>query len=150
MKIQTRQRLDAALKAVCPIDGTSGSDPTRIDFAASATAQQITDAQAVLSAFDFSQSADDAWTLSQIRALALALPTEAVPIAIRALLLMILDEFNLHTTWEAALTAQIAAATSLANLQTRVAAITPIPTRTKANLITAITNKITTGSADSV
>lgn len=51
------QRLDAALRAVCPIRGVSVGNAAdkatwRIDFDPAATAQQRTDAAAVLSAFD--------------------------------------------------------------------------------------------------
>lgn len=63
-----------------------------------------------------------------------------------ALSLMILDEFNLHTTFESALLSAIAAATSLANLQTRVAAITAIPQRTAAQVQNAIIAKISATS----
>lgn len=67
----------------------------------------------------------------------------------RAVVLVTLDEFNAHSTWEAALAAAVAAATSLANLQTRVAAITPIPQRTKAQLLAAMQAKIDAGAVDS-
>lgn len=51
------QRLDAAIKEVCPINGVSIGRPDdkatwRIDFAQSATAQQRADAAAVVEAFD--------------------------------------------------------------------------------------------------
>lgn len=59
-----------------------------------------------------------------------------------ATLQLILDEFNRHTTWESAVMSAIAAATSLANLQTRIAAITPVPARTQNDMVTAIKNKI--------
>lgn len=51
MTPQQRARLDAAISAVCPIDGTSG-DPPRIDFRPEATPQQRAAADAVAAAFD--------------------------------------------------------------------------------------------------
>lgn len=68
-------RLQESLAAVCPIVGVSvptegTSVGVRIDFDPSATAQQQTDANAVLAAFDWSQSAHDAWLLGKLRALA--------------------------------------------------------------------------------
>lgn len=60
----------------------------------------------------------------------------------RAELKATLDEFNLHAAKFNALFAAIAAASSLANLQTRVAALGDYPTRTLANLRTAIRNNL--------
>jgi DNA mismatch repair ATPase MutS len=55
-------RLDNAIKAVCPIHGVSGQQgAVRIDFRPEATGQQRAAAQAVLDAFDWSQAADDDW-----------------------------------------------------------------------------------------
>jgi len=62
----------------------------------------------------------------------------------RAFAEVCLDEFNRHTQWEADFTAAVAAATSLTNLQTRVAAIVPVPVRTLANLKTGVRNKLGT------
>lgn len=48
-------RIDAAIKAVCPIEGVSdnGDGTYRIDYTDGATEQQVADAQAVVAAFDF-------------------------------------------------------------------------------------------------
>ena len=67
---------------------------------------------------------------------------------LKSFVLTALDELNLHTTFEAAMLSAVAAASSLADLKTRFAAITPVPQRTKANLITAMTNQINAGNAD--
>ena len=55
-----------------------------------------------------------------------------------AVVQLMLDEFNRHGTFESQLLAAIAAANSLANLQTRVAAISAVPQRTKAQLVAAV------------
>lgn len=55
-------RLHEAIAAVCPIDGVSGSQGNiRIDYKPEATAQQQTDAQTALAAFDWSQAAQNQW-----------------------------------------------------------------------------------------
>lgn len=60
-----------------------------------------------------------------------------------ALVGLILDEFNTHAARQSVLVAQILAASSLADLKTRVTAnVNPIPQRTRAQLIGAIKNKI--------
>lgn len=67
MTPRERMRLDVAIRAVCPIVGTSGSLPTiRIDYNPSASAQQQADAQAVVQAFDWSQDAQNAWETSRV------------------------------------------------------------------------------------
>lgn len=65
---------------------------------------------------------------------------------VRAAVLVIMDELNRHSTFHDNLKAAIAAATSLANLQTRIAAVNGIPQRTAADLKTAIRNKLGNGS----
>lgn len=55
-------RLHEAIEAVCPIFGVSGSQGNgRIDYKPEATAQQQSDAQTALAAFDWSQAAHDNW-----------------------------------------------------------------------------------------
>jgi hypothetical protein len=61
---------------------------------------------------------------------------------LRAVLLVIKDEFNRHSEYAATVKAQTALATSLANFQTRMAAIPVVPTRTTADLRTAVRNKL--------
>jgi len=67
---------------------------------------------------------------------------------LRALLLIILDEFNLHTAKTNSILTAIDNATTLATLKTAVAAITDLPTRTAQQLRNAIQNKIDAGDAD--
>jgi hypothetical protein len=59
-------RLDAAVRAVCPIVGltvgeTGVSASVEIEFAPEATAEQQAAAQGVVTAFDWSDAADAAW-----------------------------------------------------------------------------------------
>lgn len=62
----------------------------------------------------------------------------------RAALNVILDEFNRHQVVLAAIFSATAAATSLADLKTRFAAISNVPTRTFSDFRTAFRNKLGT------
>lgn len=144
-------RLDAIIRAAnIPIDGVSGTQGnSRVDFQSSATDAQKTQAQSLVAAFDWSSAADATADAKAAKTLAIdAINNGANQNAdgsrrlFLAVVQMVQDEFNNHTTWNTALTTAIAQATSLANLQTRVAAITAIPQRTEAQLKTAIANKI--------
>jgi hypothetical protein len=61
---------------------------------------------------------------------------------LRALLLTLLDEFNAHATKTNAILDAVDAATSLADMKTRVGTINDHPQRTVAQLRTAIRNKL--------
>lgn len=61
---------------------------------------------------------------------------------LRALTLVIMDELNRHSTLEEDIFAASAAATSLADFKTRMAAVTQIPQRTITDLKTALRNKL--------
>lgn len=63
------------------------------------------------------------------------------PIAVKAAFLATLDELNLLRDWITAFKAAVAAATSLANLQTRVAALPNTPDRTVPQAIQAVRDK---------
>lgn len=66
----------------------------------------------------------------------------------RALMLILLDEFNLHAIKINAILTAIDSGGTVAQIKTNILAITDFPQRTKANLITALTNKINAGDAD--
>ncbi len=66
----------------------------------------------------------------------------------RAILLVVLDEFNLLRERVNDIAADVAAATSLADLKTRWAARSAMADRTPAQLKTAVANKLNSGSAD--
>jgi hypothetical protein len=67
---------------------------------------------------------------------------------LRALALTTLSEINLLRQWVTDFKAATAAATNLANLQTRVAALPNVPQRTAQQLREAIKQQVTDGSAD--
>lgn len=63
---------------------------------------------------------------------------------LRAILSVIVDEFNSHSTRDQAMKDATAAATSLANFQTRMAAIAVIPQRTLSDLRNAVRQRLGT------
>lgn len=70
---------------------------------------------------------------------------EALAQAARALALITMDEINLLRQWVADFKGQVAAASSLADLKTRVAALPNTPDRTTTQLKQAIRNRIDAG-----
>lgn len=66
----------------------------------------------------------------------------------RAAILALVDYLNALQTWVTQFTAAVAAATSLANLQSRVAVLTVPPAITAANAKAAVKAKIDSGAAD--
>lgn len=66
----------------------------------------------------------------------------------RALALMLLDEFNTLRQWTVSFKAEVAAATNLADLKTRVATLPTLNDRTITQVKAAYSNKISGGSAD--
>jgi len=62
---------------------------------------------------------------------------------------VLVDEINALRQWITSFKAAVAAATTFANLQTRVAALASVPDRTLSQARTAIQTKITSGSVDS-
>jgi len=71
------------------------------------------------------------------------------PLVLRAIADTIKDEINLLREWIVAFKAAVAAASSLANLQTRVAALSDMPDRTLTQFKTAINGKVDGGTIDS-
>lgn len=64
------------------------------------------------------------------------------PILFEALALITKEEFNIIRSWIRDLKTEIAAATNLANLQTRIAELPSLPDRTSADILTAVQNKL--------
>ena len=122
-----------------------------IVFQASATQQQRTAAQTLVDSFDWSAAIDRAWRAAKQKGLDARFVdassvTEAR--ALRALVLVLIDELNDLQQWIAAFKSQTAAATNLANFQSRVAGLPAMADRTAAQARIAIRNKINAGDAD--
>ena len=66
----------------------------------------------------------------------------------RALVMILLDELNTIRQWTVSFKTEVAAATNLADLKTRVATLSTLSDRTIAQAKTAYTNKINNGTAD--
>lgn len=82
--------------------------------------------------------------LLQARRAATVAELDMVEGIVRAFMLVVIDEFNLHSTRLNAILDAVDAATSLADFKTRVALIPDIPQRTNGQLRTAIGNKLGT------
>lgn len=89
-------------------------------------------------------------TLAQERTDAIAKGASSLPYSklVRAVLLVVLDEINLLRQRDVDRSADVAAATSLADLKTRWAARSALSDRTGAQLKTTVANKINAGTAD--
>jgi hypothetical protein len=146
-----RKRLDDTIAAVCPIHGTSGDQGSvRIDYKPEATAQQQTDAQSALAAFDWSQAAHDAWLNLKDRTAAStkfdAVTAEAK--ALRAIASVLIDELNAIRQWLVAFKSATAASTNYATLKSGIGGLSNMPDRTLAQAKTAIQNAINAGTVD--
>jgi len=64
----------------------------------------------------------------------------------RAIVLVLIDELNILRQWIAAFKVQVAAATTLADLKTRVAGLPATPDRTGPQAKTSIVNKLNSGA----
>ncbi len=109
-----------------------------------------TTAQPFINAFDGSQTAQDAWTLRVTDYQSHALPYMANPDpdarAYRAIAAIMVDEINTLREWIVSFQAAVAAASSLANLQTRVAALPNLPDRTLAQARSAFISRVSSGT----
>ncbi len=107
-------------------------------------------AQATINAFDGSQSAYDTWvatvTAAQKQAVTFMQRLEAESKAYRAIAALAVDEINTLREWIVSFQAAVAASSSLANLQTRVAALPNLPDRTLAQAKTAFIAKVNSGT----
>jgi hypothetical protein len=134
-----------------PIDGVSGgtADTVRVDFQASATQAQQTQGAAIVAEFDWSRSAAATFDAQQEKTAAAAsidrgelVSGSASDRLVFALVTMMLDELNAHSTFEASLLSAIAAATTLADLKARMSTMNQIPQRTKAQVMSILKAKI--------
>lgn len=151
MRIEFTSRLRRKIKAqgcsgeIRDLDGTAAN--LQWLPRADQTPAQIALAESIKASYD--QVADDAWKLQEERDAAASVLANPGGKLIRAVVLLVLDEFNSHALKINAILDAVDAATSLADLKTRVAAIVDYPPRTAAQLKTAIQNKINAGDADS-
>ncbi len=150
--IQLTEKLFSELQnAALAIDGISGVvspwNPVTVTVQPS---NLQASAQATINAFDGSQSAYDTWvanvTAAQKQAVTFMQRLEAESKAYRAIAALAVDEINTLRQWIVAFKAATAAATSLANLQTRVAALPDLPDRTLAQAKTAFISKVNSGT----
>ncbi len=105
--------------------------------------------QATINAFDGSQSAQDAWNLipqDQKGAVRLINLLDANARAYRAVAAMAIDEINTLREWIVAFQAQVALASTLADLKTRVAGLPNLPDRTLAQAKAAFISKVNNGT----
>lgn len=108
-------------------------------------------------AVEMSQAEKDAVDTAEAAALLSQLRTDAEALidglgsnekALRAILLLTLDELNAIRQWLVSFKAEAAAATNLANFQSRIAGLPNMPDRTASQARTAVKNKIQVGDAD--
>lgn len=98
--------------------------------------------------------AEQAARVQQLRTAAKAVVAEsdgdtaALPKALRALALVILDELNLHAAKLNAILTAIDSGSTLAQVKANIAAIADYPTRTAAQIKTAVRGKLDSGDAD--
>jgi len=119
-----------ALDATAGMQHTVGTAIYRLKKATAWTGPQIAAAQNVIDTAPASSPQLTAQTA-----------IDAMPIFEKAIILTLIDELNLLRDWIVAFKVQTAAATSLANLQTRVAALPDMPDRTVPQAIAAVRTK---------
>lgn len=123
----------------------NGDGPTlTMSFLAETTQAQKDTAAAILAAFDWSDAAQNAWLLQLERDEAVAIfdGTDGAARVSRAMTYIMVDEINSLRGWITSFKAAVAAATNLANLQTRVAALATMPDRTNTQARSAVVNKV--------
>lgn len=119
------------------LDTANGNAPTQAAIDAVASA-------------DLSEGAVAARAQVRLRALASAAfaAIEEGAARDRGIVLVAVDEINLLRQWLTTFKAEVAAATSLADLKTRVAGLPNLPDRTPVQAKNAVTSKINAGGAD--
>ena len=130
-------------------DATAVPPTVRIKWVGAPTQQQLDTANTIIAGWDWSQAAEDKRIAQEHKARAAAGIDNGAAIVgdkterlVRALMEIILDEFNLHALKHNAILDATDAATSLADFKARVALIPDYPARTAAQLVNAIKAKI--------
>lgn len=131
------------------VEGVPGA-PVLV-FQAVASSVQRMEAQTIADSFDWSPATHATWLANKMRAMD-ALLLEGLAAgevrAMRALILVMIEELNAIRTWTRDFKTQTAAATNLANFQSRVASLPTLGDRTATQARTAIRDKINAGDAD--
>ena len=149
----SKQRIVVTLaSAGVPVDTVTitGAASADVTYQTWATQTQRDQGAALLAAFDWSDAAEQAYQVALSRPLAVSRLnlTDAQFMLLRGVVSVLVDEVNALRDWVTSFKAATAAATSLANLQTRVAALPAMPDRTLAQARTAIVNAINAGTVD--
>lgn len=140
------------------VDSVSRANPAvvfgfgnvRLTFVPGTSGTAQTAAQSFVTSFDWGEVAKTQRALVRLRAVAanaINLSDADAKLA-RAIAAVLADELNLHALKINAILDAVDAATSLADLKTRIAAIPDYPQRTLAQIKTAIQNKLTSGAVD--
>jgi len=143
-----------AISVVCPVESIRVTDgiPTLV-LASSVPADdpRRVEAQALFDAWDWSPTAETARQNLRDRIAAkatFATATDDRAKAWRAIVSLLIDELNASRGWIMAFKAAVAAATTLADLKTRVAALSNLPDRTLTQAKAAFAAKIDGGTVD--
>ncbi len=149
--IQLTDRLyDSLQNAGISVDGISGVvSPWNPATVVISPSNLQASSQATINAFDGSQAAQDIWNAipqDQKAAVRLINLTDPESRAYRAIAALAIDEINTLREWIVAFKAATALASSLVNLQARVAALPDLPDRTLAQAKSAFISKVNNGT----
>lgn len=145
------QRLQEAIGAVCPILSLYSPAVGVAEFIAdpSATAPQLAAARALIEGgFDWSNAAHNIWRLAKLRQQAESAidnATDRLEQVDRAIALMMLHDVDTPLRdWITQFKVAVATSTNFANMQSKIAALPNMPTRTVAQLVEALKNRLQT------
>lgn len=148
------ERVDEALKqASIPFYGVYQDEESNwvIDFKPEATTQQRSDAVTIIAGLDLSEAGLAARENVRERERAADVIQNSIDKEeklLKAVLLVALDEVNTIREWLASFKTEVAAATSLSDLKTRVGNLPAMPDRTAAQVKSAVLSKLSSGAAD--
>jgi hypothetical protein len=130
------------------LDGTPGVEQLEVSVPDATPFASVEAAVAAATGCTDEQFAAWLLALSKSEAEDLVVKVDLHGRALRAVVLTALDEVNVLRDWVTQFKAATAAATSLANFQTRVAALPNLPQRTAAQAKSALLARINTADAD--
>lgn len=138
---------EAIIAAGVPIRGVSIGEEGSAPSVTVVPAGLQSAAQATINAFDWSVNAERAWQALRDRGELIAAGDLGAK-GRQALMLVLLDELNLHALKINSILDAVDGATTLAQLKAAVLLITDYPQRTRQQLVTALTNKVNAGDVD--